>query len=164
MTGKFFIDGEEHAEEPFVYRVSGLDGVLLLNGFAREETDYGPGVSIKNIDGLHRAIALHIIATRKALSPREFRFLRREMDLTQNQLAALLGVDGQTVARYEKGESRISGPVDRLIRFWFAFRLLPEEDRHDLIARIEAAIERDEVRREPVRFAESGGLWHEVAG
>ncbi len=38
------------------------------------------------------------------------------MDLTQSELARLVGYDAQQVARWEKGENRISGPADRLLR------------------------------------------------
>jgi len=162
MTGEFFIDGHEHEEEPYVYKISGLDDVILLNGFVREETDYGPGVSIENIDSLHEAIALRVISTKKALSPREFRFLRTEMEMTQNELGDLLGIDGQTVARYEKAESRISGPVDRLVRFLYVYRLLPAELQSQLVEKIQVAIEQDEVREYTPRFKEKNGSWFEA--
>lgn len=161
MTREFFIDGNDHAKEPYVYKISGLDDVVLLNGFKHVETEYGEGVAIENVDNLHLAIALHVISTKKALSPREFRFLRREMNMTQNELADDLGVDGQTIARYEKGESRISGPVDRLIRFLFVFGLLPAEDQQEIIHKIQEAIERDEAQAQTARFVEQDGSWHE---
>ncbi|RAP42004.1 hypothetical protein BYZ73_06505 [Rhodovulum viride] len=162
MTSEFFIDGKARDAQPYVYKISGLDDVILLNGFVREETDYGPGISIDNIDNLHEAIALRIISMKKTLSSRDFRFLRVEMNMTQSELGKLLGIDGQTVARYEKGESRISGPVDRLLRFLFVFRLLPEEARAELIAKIQDTIERDEMRDYTPRFREENGSWFET--
>ena len=162
MTGRFFIDGEAHADEPFVYRISGLDEVVLLNGFERVETDYGDGIVIANMDDLHIAIALDIIANRKILGPREFRFLRREMDLTQNRLGDQLGIDGQTVARYEKGETRISGPADRLVRFLFVFKLLPQDMQKEIIDQIVDTIDRDDTTYGPTKFTNVEGHWREA--
>jgi DNA-binding transcriptional regulator YiaG len=104
--------------EPFHYTQCGLDNVWLLNGFTRGEYGGQPTFSIKDIDGLHRAIGLALINTRKALSPKEWRFLRKQMDMTQSTLAEELDLSSQQVARYEKGESEINGPAE------FAFRVL----------------------------------------
>ena len=40
---------------------------------------------------------------------------RRQLGLTQRQLADRLGVTETTVARWERGERRISEPVSRLL-------------------------------------------------
>jgi hypothetical protein len=39
------------------YTESGLANVWLVNGFTRRKTKYGDGVSIRNVDELHRALA-----------------------------------------------------------------------------------------------------------
>ena len=104
-------EGEMHH-----YRLSGLDYVYLVNGFTRHETEYGPGIAFDDLDGLHRAIGEDIITHRAHLSGAEVRFLRKEMDLSQGGLAVGLGVDAQTVARWEKGQTDVPGPADRLIR------------------------------------------------
>lgn len=163
MTSKFYVDGKEKAAEPYVYRMSGLDDVVLLNGFTRHQTEYGAGVSIDHIDELHDAIALHIITTKKALAPKDFRFLRSELQMTQDELGDLIGVDGQTIARYEKGATAISGPADRLIRLMFVVKLLPEGQLKGLIAEVESAIKQDELdQHEPACFRENHGKWEEV--
>jgi putative transcriptional regulator len=73
------------------------------------------GISIKNVDELHRAIGQYLIANRKRLSGKEVRFLRRELDYTQSELARYLGASAQQVARYEK-DGKISGASDRILR------------------------------------------------
>ena len=45
------------------------------------------------------------------------RRIRKRLGLTQVELAKTLGVSGNTVARWERGEVRITEPVARLIRF-----------------------------------------------
>lgn len=126
---KFVVDGQDIVREPYHYRASGLENVYLLNGFSIEETGYGRGVAIQNIEGLHRAIAWNLINEKRPLSPREFRFLRKQAGFTQEKLAAKLSVDVQTIARYEKGQTSIPAVVDMVMRQLSALSLLPPEQR-----------------------------------
>ena len=105
------------APEPFLYRASGLPDVWLLNGFHREDTPDGPAVRIEDADGLHRTLARAIVAGRKPIAPAELRYLRRYLALSQANVAALLGVSEQTIARWEKGETTIDPSGERLVRF-----------------------------------------------
>jgi len=98
------------------YRESGLSNVYLINGFSYVETPHGRSVIIEDVDGLHGAIGQFLTREKKSLSGKEFRFLRHELDLSQARLAALFGVDAQSVARWEKGRTRIPGAVERMIR------------------------------------------------
>ena len=47
----------------------------------------------------------------------ELRRIRTRLGLTQAAMAARLGVSGNTVARWERDEVRITEPVARLIAF-----------------------------------------------
>jgi putative transcriptional regulator len=111
------------------YDECGLDRVYLANGYAERETPYGLAVSIDDVDGLHRAIGRAIVQSPKPIDGAELRFLRKHLDLSQRELAALMGETEQDVYRWEKGRAKaIPGAADRLIRVIFA--------RHD-----DAAIE-----------------------
>jgi putative transcriptional regulator len=101
---------------PYHYAEAGLDNVYLVNGFQAVVTPRGQGTRIENLQGLHRAIARAVLDEKKRLSGKEVRFLRHELDMTQAALSALVGVDVQTVARWEKGHSEVPPPADRLIR------------------------------------------------
>lgn len=162
---EFRIGGQPKHDEPLHYTACGLDDIYLLNGFGVEETDYGRGVSVENVDGLHHAIGLHLIEHRKALSPKEFRYLRKQMDLTQAELGAKLGVSDQTVARYEKGETEIAGPADGMVRVLYVFSLLPEEMREEIVSRMlaQAGAATDEVRPHPALFRATADGWLEEA-
>lgn len=128
---------EPLADEPHRYRLSGLDNVYLLNGFIRHDTAYGPGVQVQDTGALHRAIGVDIVTGPAAITPRELRYLRKSMELTQDQLAGALGVDAQTVARYEKDQSTMPGPVDRLVRMlYFAWLADPHVDSEEPYARM----------------------------
>jgi putative transcriptional regulator len=108
--------------ERYHYAECGLDNIYLLNGFRSVRTPRGDAVNISDIEGLHRAIGLMLVRDKKNLTGREFRFLRHELDLTQQALADLLGVNVQTVARWEKGRTKepIDGPAQRMIRLMYS--------------------------------------------
>ena len=119
MARAFEVQGKARANKPYHYTQCGLDHIYLLNGVARHKTSYGGGVSIYDAEGLHRAIALNIVSNKAVLNGRELRFLRKLMDLTQADLALWLGVNVQSVARWEKGKADMSGPADRLVRLLY---------------------------------------------
>lgn len=99
------------------YKESGLDNIYLENGFTHHKTAYGEGISIEDTAGLHRAIGEWVIETPKPISGAELRFLRTEMELTQRDLAALLGATEQTLRLWEKTRSKaMPGSADRLLR------------------------------------------------
>lgn len=159
----FVLDGEAR-QTPYPYRGCGLDGIYLLNGYRiDDDPDYGPVLTIRNLDGLHRAIGEHIVLANKPLAAREIRFLRKQMDLSQKELGARLGVSDQQIARWEKDISAISGPADRLLKILylaqdpgFAERFAGELTRligqHDTAGKI----------ARPPAFFELGNRWHET--
>ena len=109
----------ENDKTPLHYPDCGLDNVYLVSGYEIESTPYGKGLSIKNLDQLHKAIGCNLASQKKVLSGKELRFLRKQMNLTQSDLGKFLGLSSQQVARWEKGESEISGPADLLVRALF---------------------------------------------
>lgn len=104
---------------PYRYTECGLDGIYLRSGYTVHKTPYGEGVSVRNTEDLHKAIGLYLVEHRKALSGKEVRFLRNALDLTQSELAQLLGCDSQTVARWEKEQTEMPPATDRLLRLLF---------------------------------------------
>lgn len=100
----------------YKYTVCGLKNVFLANGYETHQTEYGEGVSIHNIEGLHRVIGLGIIKHCPSLSADEVRFLRKELDMTQRQLASMLGVGESTVRGWENNRTTITPSSDRLLR------------------------------------------------
>lgn len=118
------------------YTECGLYNVFLVNGFERRDTPYGPGISIADVDGLHIQIGLALIERTGSLSGAELRFLRHELDLSQHLLGTLLGVDAQTVARWEKGETRIHGSAQRLLAGLWRERFQGSAALQDLLERI----------------------------
>lgn len=106
-------------KEPLHYTACGLEDVYLLSGYDKVETPHGIGLSIKNLDGLHKAIGCYLVMQKKTLNGKEIRFLRKHLDLTQSELGKLVGVTSQQVARWEKDQSPISGAAEALVRVLF---------------------------------------------
>jgi|SRR5450830_564112 len=105
----------------FEYTGSGLEGIYLKNGYTIVESSYGQGVKIEDVEGLHRAIALDILRQKKPMTGHQFRFLRKEQDLVQEEAAALFRVDVQTIANWEKkGGDPVPGASDIAMRAWFS--------------------------------------------
>jgi hypothetical protein len=68
------------------------------------EMRYGDDtITIEDMDGLWKAIGLALITTRKALEPKDVRYLRGHMDLTQAELGAKLRVSDQTACKDPRG-------------------------------------------------------------
>ena len=128
----FFIKGRALLPEPYAYREVGLGNIILLNGVTTTHTPYGPMTHIESIHGLHRAIGLAIAETSAPMSGAEFRFLRKQLGLTQAELAARMHVTDQTIANYEKGKTGL-GPADPFMRALYLVHILPDRTRVEVL-------------------------------
>jgi putative transcriptional regulator len=150
--------------QPFHYKMCGLDNIYLMNGYCVEQTAYGEAVSIRDADELHKAIGVYLVQHRKVLSPREVRFLRKQLELTQAELGGLMGQSSQQVARWEKGQCEIPGPADRLLRFIFLFSIMSEQQRKEFMGLLETLDEMDSPAVDkPVLFQATEEGWLEAA-
>lgn len=158
----FFRLGEEVSSEPYAYRAAGLDGIYLANGYTVEEHDGEKHVRIYDMEGLHQAIGRHLVLHRKALAPKEVKFLRNTLNLTQTELASHLGNNSQSVARWEKGECEIPGASEKLLRLVYLLMTMTDaefEAVRDLVMNPEQL---DELEARPVQFTHSDH-WAEKA-
>jgi putative transcriptional regulator len=144
-------------KEPLHYPDCGLDDVYLLNGYECENTPYGKGVTVQDVDGLRAAIARDLVARKKVLNGKEVRFLRKQMDLTQSELGRLVGLDAQSVARWEKGQRAFKkGPAELLLRVIYTSK---EEGKIDPLALLRTLDELDAPIRERQVFKETNEGW-----
>ncbi|VVN68800.1 helix-turn-helix domain-containing protein [Pseudomonas fluorescens] len=97
------------------YVESGLPNVWLSNGFVVKETAYGESVAITDVKGLHDVIGKSIAEKPAPLTGAEFRFLRKELGLSQERLADIVGLTSQAVAIWEKTD-KIPTVNDRYLR------------------------------------------------
>jgi DNA-binding transcriptional regulator YiaG len=158
---KFYIENRPFLPEPFHLKVVGLPNIYLLNGVTIEnDPNYGELVTVENMDGLHRAIGLHIIEKEEDLTGAEIRFLRKEMDLTQVELGEKLSVTGQTIANYEKEKSQ-DGPADAAIRLLYLIHILPPDSQTRLLKQLLALNKTRERKLPDVPRRRLVGAWHE---
>lgn len=102
------------------YRDCGIRGVWLASGYRWEQVEgVGECLEIDDVDGLHGAIAHHLVNYRKRLSGPEIRFLRMEMGLSQRRLGDALGVDEQTVSLWERSRRRPTVAAERMLRLLY---------------------------------------------
>jgi DNA-binding transcriptional regulator YiaG len=167
MTGQMFYRQDESvAGEHLHYRDCGLDNIFLMNGFEVETHDGEEYLTVSDIDGLHKAIGLHIILERKAPSGKELRFLRDEMEMSQVDLGKALSVSDQSVARWEKGQTDIPGPAVFAIKVLYLFSLVPKDQRDEMLRRFLDALQSlsaaDETSDSAI-FSYVGGRWQDAA-
>jgi DNA-binding transcriptional regulator YiaG len=106
------------------YESCGLSNVYLRNGYEVKQTAYGEGVSIIDLEGLHRALARKIISSSSPITKDEFKFLRKELDLSQSNLGKIFDVDESTIRNWETGRTEITKLAD------FSLRCLFDESLH----------------------------------
>lgn len=128
----------------YQYQESGLDNVWLVNGYSViDDPDYGECVSISDTLGLHKAIAHNLIFNKPRLTGAEFRFLRKELDLSQKALSDLFGNEEQAVARWEK-TGKVPKWADRLLRACLIEFYGEETGILELVQRIKDIDEREQ--------------------
>jgi len=142
------------------YTESGLSNIWLVNGYAEHDTPYGDGASIENVDGLHAAIGDMIVSATGPLSGEQIKFLRHELGCSQKRIGALLDVDSQTVARWEKDQTAISGPADRLIRSYYKQKISGNVDVANVLEHLADADAADRVDRHHLQNSDLG--WREA--
>ena len=98
------------------YDECGLDNVILKDLAVCIDDDGDEVVTIPNVNSLHQILLAQVAGKESGLLPKEIRFLRTEMGLTQAQLGHLVGRDGQSVGRWERGEAPIEQAHEMIVR------------------------------------------------
>jgi DNA-binding transcriptional regulator YiaG len=140
------------------YTECGLGNVWLKNGYIEKDTPYGEAVSIHNVEQLHKLIGLQIVGAKPKLSEAEIRFFRVEMDLSQDDMARLLGVGETTIRNWENGRVKIPGPAERLLRALYKEFATGDGKVRSMIDEINQ-MNRDTHRQERIEFEECDRGW-----
>jgi DNA-binding transcriptional regulator YiaG len=138
------------------YTDGGLRNVWLANGYQIKKTPFGEGVSFHNLEGLTRTICVAL--TRKAglLTGAEFRYIRNAgMLLSQPALGTLMGIDGQSIARWEKN-SKVPLWADKLVRLLYAAQAEGNESIAKAVERIKTV---ELLVKQMIVVKESRGQW-----
>jgi DNA-binding transcriptional regulator YiaG len=140
------------------YRASGLDHVVLVNGYETVESSGKTFIRIHSPDALHAAIG-HFLATKPGrLTGQELRYLRRGIDLSQEELGNLLEYQRPQVVQWEKGDSEIPVPVELAVRAMY----LGERENAPLGLELANLVQGSVGDPEPLVFRETPAGWEHV--
>lgn len=140
------------------YKECGLNNIYLANGYKTIKTERGEAISIHDIDGLHRAIGMHLISLKKDLTGEELRFLRHEMLMSQKTLAFLVGVSEQAIRRWENGKTCIAKSSESLLRLIYSERILNQHSKITEILKRIANLE-DQLNSKEIFFEDTPKGW-----
>ncbi len=142
----------------YQYTESGLRNVWLQDGYAVQKTPYGKGVSIHDVEELHKLIG-RSLANKSKLTGAELRFLRKELGLSQSVLGRLVGTSEQSVSLWER-RGAIPKASDRLVRLIYLEKIGGNVRILELVERLSS---QDRDVRQKMKFANSAGHWKEAA-
>ena len=138
------------------YTDGGLRNVWLANGYEITQTPYGEGVSFHNLDGLTRSICMALTRKTSPLTGAEFRYIRSAgMLLSQPAMGKLMGIDGQSVARWEK-TSKVPLWADKLVRLLYTAQVNGDEPIAKAVERIKTV---ERLIKQKIVVRESRGQW-----
>ena len=138
------------------YTDGGLRNVWLVNGYEIRKTPYGNGVAFHNLDGLTQSICTALTRKAAPLTGAEFRYIRSAgMLLSQSALGKLMGIDGQSVARWEK-TSKVPRWADKLIRLLYVAQVEGNEPIARAVERIRTV---ERLVKQKILVKESRGRW-----
>ncbi len=141
------------------YTESGLRNVWLANGYTEREIHGEKAVSITDADQLHQVIG-RVLTRKPHLTGAEFRFLRKELGLSQTGIGQIVGSSEQTVSLWER-RGKIPVATQRLVKFVYLARLDGNEAICDALGRI---IDMDaESDDDKLVFEDTKSGWKEAA-
>ena len=118
------------------YTECGLRNVWLANGYRTIETEYGKATAIENMEELHKVIGKQLATSKPHLTGAEFRFLRKELGLSQARFGQPFDYDAQTVALWERNKSRLPKWADRMIRLLYLEKVAGNAKVNELLERL----------------------------
>lgn len=99
------------------YTESGLSNVILQGIEVADCAKCGNSdVIIPRMAKIHRAIAQALVSSPARLTGEQFRFLRKHLGLSGEQLGLYLHTDKTKISKWERGEDQIGQATDRLVR------------------------------------------------
>ena len=138
------------------YTDGGLRNVWLANGYEIKKTPYGEGVAFHNLDGLTESICIALTKKAGVLTGTEFRYIRSAgMLLSQPALGKLMGIDGQSVARWEK-TGKVPKWADKLVRLLYLAKARSNEPISLAVERVNTV---ERLVKQKIVVKESRGQW-----
>ncbi len=143
----------------YEYTDGGLRGVWLASGYTVKQTPYGEAVAIEDQAGLTKAICMALTSKPGKLTGGELRYLRSAGFLVaQHSLAHMLGVDAQSIARWEKS-GRVPLTADKFVRVLYQAHANGHETVNAVVERVKAV---DHVMHQKIIAQASSKGWETV--
>ena len=109
------------------YDLSGLSNIILKDIQILNCDKCGERLpTFPSITNLHIVIARTLINRPTKLTPKEFRYLRKYMNLSGERMAEIFCVRKETVSRWETDKVKIPDLADRFMRVYVATELQDE--------------------------------------
>ena len=138
------------------YTDGGLRNVWLANGYEIKKTPFGEGVAFHNLDGLTESICIALTKKAGVLTGSEFRYIRSAgMLLSQPALGKLMGIDGQSVARWQK-TGKVPKWADKLVRLMYLAQAQGNEPISSAVERVKTV---ERLVKQRIVVKESRGQW-----
>jgi DNA-binding transcriptional regulator YiaG len=138
------------------YTNGGLRNVWLANGYEIKKTPYGEGVAFHDLDGLTSSICIALTKKAGVLSGSEFRYIRSAgMLLPQPSMGKLMGIDGQSIARWEK-TGKVPKWADKLIRLLYLAQAQGNEPIKTAVERVKTV---ERLVKQKIVVQEYRGHW-----
>ena len=138
------------------YTESGMNNVWLTNGYRTRKTPDGDAVAIVDLVELHSVIGL-ALCERAYMTGAQFRFLRKELDLSQVRVSSLMGASEESVSLWER-KGRIPKHAMRFMQAMYLEAIHGSVKFKNLLEEL-ADMDRDE--QEQLFFSESDRGWAE---
>jgi DNA-binding transcriptional regulator YiaG len=100
------------------YSAEPLDMVWLESGYQEKILGARSVVQFANFEELNLALFGAVVLKPTRLNGREIAFIRRKLDVSQKALGTILSVSEQTISLWERGNHRIDGATDTLLRVY----------------------------------------------
>ena len=140
----------------------GLSNVYLRNGFTMEDSDGDETISYENLAGLYLEIGRAIASTPFTLRAEEFRFMRKQLRMSQADIAALFDKTDQAVAKWEKGLLPVPKAESTLLKvFWLNQKVRATEFKRT-VSNFNTSVDA-QVKVATYVFTFNDGMWQLVA-
>src|SRR6185312_17329075 len=118
----------ESRRENHRYTQSGLSNVTIVNLEVRHCPNCGEREYVfPRIAQLHRLLAFMTAKQPIALVGEQIRYLRKYLGWSREQFASIMGVETETISRWEHDKAKMGKSADRLLRV-FVFTKNPVEE------------------------------------
>ena len=113
----------------------GLSNIYLCNGFTIENSDGDETIAYENLTGLYFEISRAIASKPFTLRAEEFRFVRKQLHMSQSEVAALFDKSDQAVAKWEKGLLPVPKAESTLLKiFWLSQKVRGAEFKSTVLS------------------------------